>query len=1137
LALATFLVLGGRAAPAYLTQTSSGFPIRWGPASPSTIWTDSTKTLTWSFNPIGFPQGGWPTLAQAGAAFQNSFQSLQDTLGTSLSIVRGANSSGTPRSGDGQLQMCFTANQTSDYFGMNITGDIGVTYVTFDATTGALQDADVEINGDPAGLFATWATTGPPAPGGSHDVESTALHEAMTVLGAGHPVYFASAAWPFSRSPQDLAHDRCPSPDDRMLVRTLYPGTPAFSTISGTVTVQGSGAVCNRAIVVVTDGDGVPQATTVTQSDGTYSVNMPSATRATGLTAYSIAAHHYLNSTYNSPTDINFASSTPPLTTNFIAVQPPTGLDTRLSTSGVNMTVTAGTPSLTLQQLSVTPDPLATQVLLLPTTGARSSGTIQLALQNNTPLASISNLSLGPGISVGAPTVTSTGGNSSLISFTYSVSASASPGLRDLSFTTPGGEQLFLPAYVEVPGTGALAVGAGPQNPAPNGATNNQVLVPLLQVTLAASPSEDLRIRQLTFSIAGSGTPLAGVQLWNDRGAAPGIVDGGDAQVFTGNAYFGSSVSEALVPSGPSATLVFDNLSLTVPAGTTVTLLLTGDMASAGIGSYTASFDPTVSSDEIVQGMFWGDPITPSGSVVSGGLVSLGSASITALGQIRTLDSSIIPVGGFTTDTQVTLQGTVTSPSGQVGMEAEVKPLGAPFDGTGTQIQAATAPNGTQVSVVFPGLVSGTSYHWRARGLSSTGLVSPWISFGSNPESSADFSVDQSTVALPVGLSQLDSLGTSVVPVGGSSVGGVILSAAPGADTPQGYAVQVELELRAAAIPFSNTPTQTGPFQAFGTPTRFSVTGTSGTYHWQVRTVDQFGASSAWVPLDPSLVHFILAPFPDQKSKGGCIASAAPESFGGWRLGVLGAAALLFALLPRRRRAQALTLGILFILALPAGAQDVLLAPRSLSEDLVRPDRMPEGRDGSPSFPWEFQGEKGPSTSILLLDLTAGAEFMDTSFKALGKDQVEKNMSGLGAPQVGLEGLLDLGETWQLGLGARASFWRDVRIIGGGPVAAWRFAHSDAVAQSGRFRLEHVAKLQISYESFTNTKSGFGSFDPTIGASLGYELRWNIVHHYSLLVGASVEYAQWKYSPGVLSGDTKVGGLGGFIYIGIGARP
>ncbi|HVR84782.1 MAG TPA: hypothetical protein VMU54_10765 [Planctomycetota bacterium] len=1139
LGIGIIVLLGGRPAPAYWVAMENGIPIAWTANSTPSIWNNSTHTLAWSFDPIGFNQTGWPTMAQAGAAFQNAFQSLQDVGGTGLNFIRLPNSTGTPQSGDGSLQVCLTPNATLDYFHQNITNEAAVTYITYDVASGSLLDADIGVNGGPSAQFSNWSTLGPSAPSGFLDLETTALRQAMSALGASTTPFFSAAAWPLLRSPGDPFHDRCLSPDDRMYARTIAPATPSFSTITGTVTVQGSLAPCNLAIVVATDGDGVPQATTVTHADGTYTLNIPSATRDTPpLTNYSVTAHHYLNGTYASPTSVDLGFSG---ATGFIAVQPPGPVDTRGGLSGINFTVTAGTPTLTLLQQSISPSPLATQVLVLDPNGP-TSGTLQFSFQNSGAFASLSNLSLGPGITLGTPTVTSTGSSQTLVTVTYGFATPPPPvlpGLRNLSFSIPGGEQFFLPAVVEVVAQGGLTALAGPQNPSAQNPTNGQSEVPLLQVTLTAAGGEDLRIRQLSFSLSGQGAVPSAVHLWNDRGSVPGIYDTGDVPILTGNAYSQSQVGETIVPSGATATVTYDNLALTIPGGASITLLFTADMPSAGTGSYTATLDPTTTGSIVAQGMFWGDGITAGGSAVTGGLVTLGSVSVGGLGQFHTSDSSVIPVGGFTTDTQITVQGTVASPSGQVGMEVEAKPIGVVFDGTGTQIQAATAPSGSIVSVDLTGLSTGTAYHWRARGLSSTGLSSVWVSFGNNAESATDFAVDQSTVFIPTALSQTTTTGIPV-PAGGSAESGIFLYALAGTDT-LGYLVRVEFEVQPSGAPFTNLPSALGPFGAGGTQAGIRYPGTSGTYQWQARTVSVFGASSAWTPMSGTTDDFTLTAPPVSNSKGGCIASIDAPLAGGirWIL-IAGGLLLLLLLSPRWKRAGA-ALGALLLAGALARADSDLPLPRSLLEIPSEASRLSD---------LEEKPEEAPELDDLLQDnppkavdspfsfnAYAGALFVDTRFSALGKDHVEHEIRGNGQMLLGIEGLYSLNDQWQIGLGAQGSLWRDVRTLAVGPVAVWRFAHSKDTTASGRFRWDHALRAQIAYETFTDTKSGFGNFNGTVGAALGYEFRLNLVRHYSLTIGADLQYAQWTYAPGVLSGDTTVGGLGGFFYVGVAFLP
>lgn len=1144
-ALVAFSILGGKPAPAYWVSSSGGFPLQWGASSPTTAWLNGSKTLLWSFNLVGFPQSGWPSIAQAGAAFQNAFQSLQEVAGTTVNFVRQTDTNNTPVSGDGKVQACFTASQNPDYFGMNITGEAAVTYVSFDAASGTILDADIELNGFPAGGTPIWSTTAP-SPAGTLDVESVALHHAMTALGASSTPYFSAAAWPLLRSPGDALRERCLSPDDRMYLRTMAPGSPAFTTVSGTVTVQGSGAVCNRAIIVASDGDGVPQATTATASDGTYTLNIPSATNdPVPVTNISITAHHFLNGTYAPASSTDLAFNGTPAPTGFIAVQPPTGLDTRNNLAGTDFTVTAGTPTLTLEEQSLSPNPLGTQVLFIDPDplGTTASGTFQFSFQNSGAMASVSNLSLGPGITLGTPTLTSTGSSSTLLSVSYSLSNPATPGPRSLSFSLPSGEQFFLPAVVVVVSKGGLTLAAGAQNPTGSNPVNGQPEVPLLQVTLSASASENLRVHQLAFALAGQGVVPSAVHLWSDQGSVPGFYDTGDAPIYSGNAYTQNPVGETFVPPGVPSTLTFGDLALTIPAGTTLTLLLTADMPASGTGSYSATFDPTVAGSLIVQGTSFGDAVTPTGSAVTGGTVTLGTPGVASLAQLRS-DSSTIAIGDFTTETQFTAQGVVSSPSGQVGMEVEAKAVGVPFDGTSTQLVAATAPSGSTLAVVYTGLSSGTLYHWRARGFSSTGLFSPWVSFGGNPESSTDFSVDQSTVAAPNSLNQQAILTGVFLPAGGSAESGIRLIAQAGAES-LGYPVQLQFEVRPSGVAFVNVPTASSIFIASGVQ-NIVVSGTSGTYHWQVRTVSLYGQVSAWMAFSGTTNDFTLTAPPTTSASGGCIATVgapAPEPGRGW-WGILlaaGLSGLLF--LPRRLRKLGGTLGLLLLAGAFAEAAPESELPRTIGETSwesswapLEPDLPPPPEAELPRFLWQdAQKEEEPKhvPGPFAINLYGGAFFMDTSFKALGTDHVQHEISGNGQMLAGLDALYQVGDDWQIGLGAQGTFWSDVYTLGGGPVATWRFAHAAGTTSSGRYRWEHFLRGQVAYETFKVTKSGFGTFDATVGVVLGYEWRLNFIRHYGLTLGADVQYSQWTYSPKVLSGDTKVGGLGGFIYIGV----
>jgi hypothetical protein len=298
---------------------------------------------------------------------------------------------------------------------------------------------------------------------------------------------------------------------------------------------------------------------------------------------------------------------------------------------------------------------------------------------------------------------------------------------------------------------------------------------------------EDIRIRKLVFQTAGSGSTLPAVRLWIDAGT-PGVVDPADTRVFSGAAYANSPINET-IPVTPGGTVTFDDLALTIPAGGTINLLLTADLPASGVTSITASL---AAANITSHGMFWGDDVTSTGGPATGGTITCTDLAIGMLTQIHTsVPQNVIPVGGFTNETQINLVGKPTVSSGTVGMDVEVQPLGTPFTGTPTVSLPSTSASGTQLSATVTGLVSGTSYHWQARASASTSPPSDWVSFGGNPESAVDFSVDTSTVNPPTGLAQFDNTGAPL-PSGGSTRILATLSALNGTDS-QGYPVELQV--------------------------------------------------------------------------------------------------------------------------------------------------------------------------------------------------------------------------------------------------------------------------------------------------------------------------------------------------------
>jgi hypothetical protein len=1109
----------------------------WNSGAKTGIWDDANQTLHWHFNPIDFSMSTtWPTIAAAGAAFENSYKTIQDTTGTVLKIVREADSTGTPTINDGRLDMCLNHDENSSILmpAQSIAGAFAVTWVQ--SSGGNLTDADIEVNGDPK-TFPNWATTGPPAPANSNDIETTTCHEQLHSIGAGHPIYFYAMVWPQGRVPETLQYDRCLSPDDRMVIRTLYPAASAFGTINGNVALFGGGPAA-QAVIVATDAAGIPQATWVTDDAGNYSINVPAGT-------YTVTAHHHLNSTYSSDIDFLTASGFVTSTTSGATAVAAGG-----AVNNVNLTATAGTPTMTLTNLGMNGATLNSETLFL---AKGSSGTIQLEI---TPAfgSAVTSLTLSSNTDVTATNVTVTpAAGTSVVSANFAVAANAVAGVRNISLMRADGERLFLPSYIEVLDTGTLTVAASAGNPVAGVAAFSTVDRPLLGVSLTASAVEDIRIHQLQFKISGTGPTLPAVRLWIDNGTI-GVVDAGDVRVFSGNAYANNPVAET-TPVTPPGVILFDNLALTVLAGQTVHLLLTADIPAGGSGDYVASFDPTSTGEPTstynleAHGMFWGDLLLPpgatpvpdlpngliTGGTVTGGAQTMGTLAIGSLQQIRTTAGTVIPVGGVTSEPglQVTLQGTATSSTTTVGMDVEIKPVGVAFTNTPTASSATTFASGAQISLNVA-VANQTSYHWQARPTSPTLAPGAWQSFGGNPDpGGVDFTVDTSTTGLPSALAQFLADGVTPVPLGGSAGGAVVLSATRGMNS-AGSPVSLEFEVQPAGTPFTGTANLPATAFSVGGVATVTFTGSTGFYHWQVRSVGQFGSASAFFPFNASANHFRLDLI---TASAGCFGRVATGSGAGWMLGsAAGVALLALSFWRRAARKFAGALVLVFCFGAAARADEESPLPRSIDE---WSEVSPLGE--AEALTILALAEPAPTlaagSSWISFDAYLGMIFMNMAFNTTGADSVNRVVKGIGTGAFGLEALVTLAPAWRVGLAAEIDYWSDLRVLAGGVVGTWRFMSSPTMSPAGRPDLEHLAKAGVYYESLTISVANFGSFSGTVGARLGYELRIAIATNWSFTAGAEVVYSKWKYSPAVLTGDTSIGGIGGLITVGIALIP
>lgn len=883
------LAPGGRA-EAYLPWTTDdtvgGPRVQWRAGSPSPPWDDATKTLTYRLNTLNFPAGNLPSIDQAGAALHNSFQSIEDIPGASIRFRRGTNVASSPLQGDGQVHVYFHTSSGLDPFGSDISGIFAITYPQFNGATGTIGDMDIFFNAL-ASVF-TWSTRAPSPPPGSNDIEVTLIHEALHAIGLLHPVYFYAAVWPVGRTPELVMIDRCYAPDDKAGVRLLYPEAPLLGRITGTVRIGATNV--DRAIVVATDADGVPQAT-IHAEGGAFDLSVPPGT-------YSVTAHHRRNSTYTGG-DIPFLGGA----TGFFSASVVTGVvvNAGATTSGVAVTATPGTPTMTLAQVG-TPGNLASQIQVLP---RGSSGTLRLAVRS-TPdatftAADVASVDLGPGITATLGPVAALNVNTTRVDLDYAVAAGAAPGVRNLRLTRTNGERLFLPAYHEVAGVGGLAIAVGPANPASAPVSAGAIDQPVLQLRLAATAVEDLRVRRLAFTLAGSAPPPLDVKLWRDANA-DGQVDAGDERILTSAAF-----ALAIPSSQTLTTPLFEDIGIPLLAGTSTDLLLTFDLPAAGSGDYQVSL---AAADVETHGMVYGDVVAPGGSA-AGGVLTLGTLIAGGLGQF---DGGVaIPPGGSTAQTSVTFRATVNATQGMVGFDLELTTAGAGFTGMPTHSTATTFTSGTQISLPAGGLSSGTAYQWRIRPVSTLLGTGAWV-----PGST--FSVDQSVSTLGVPREQLDF---NFIPMaaGGRTRSTAYLQA-PVLNS-SGFPVALQVEVVPAGQAFTNTATLTTAFGTSGALARAAFSG-SGPYRWQARAVSAFGAASAWTDFGANgTAADFLVNAETIEADAGCVASA--SSTVPW-LGVL----LLVPLLGRRKGAAAL---VFLLASTPAWAQEVGVSAGALVMD------------------------------------------------------------------------------------------------------------------------------------------------------------------------------------------------------------
>lgn len=236
-----------------------------------------------------------------------------------------------------------------------------------------------------------------------------------------------------------------------------------------------------------------------------------------------------------------------------------------------------------------------------------------------------------------------------------------------------------------------------------------------------------------------------------------------------------------------------------------------------------------------------------------GDLVNTPESSPTApslLAQRLGGDTTTIAPGAVVHDTVVTFSAMVADPDARdsLRLEVEVEPLGTAFTDSATATSAPAA-NGSVASVSLSQLAD-SSYRWQARTLDPAGRASAWVAFGTQA-SQPDFVMDAvpNPPAIPDSLAQFQSDGTTAIPVGGSTTETTVIFRGILTDPDVGDSLRLQIERQPLGTAFTNVPTATSTAVAQGGAGSVTVTGEVANvdYHWQARTIDRTGLTSAWV--------------------------------------------------------------------------------------------------------------------------------------------------------------------------------------------------------------------------------------------------------------------------------------------------
>lgn len=230
--------------------------------------TQGSTSLYWSSLPVRF------LLQSAGSddigdeseflACRQAFQAWQDVAGSAIAFEEDTTSDAdrTDYAASDIHLVWFDETDASGFF-PGASATIAVTPITYSVALGIILDADIIFNGDDQ-AFSTDKSSG------TFDVQSIATHEAGHFLGLDHAACLSATMYPYAEAARTTA--RSLSADDAAGASAIYPAGGATASISGSVNRTSNSTAVAGASVVAVGSDGVVATTTLSATNGTFTL-------------------------------------------------------------------------------------------------------------------------------------------------------------------------------------------------------------------------------------------------------------------------------------------------------------------------------------------------------------------------------------------------------------------------------------------------------------------------------------------------------------------------------------------------------------------------------------------------------------------------------------------------------------------------------------------------------------------------------------------------------------------------------------------------------------------------------------------------------------------------------------------------